>query len=51
MNLTIQYGKSEQGGLIISSSRAILYAGDGPDYAEKAGYVAQTMQNEMKQSF
>ena len=51
MNLTIQYGKSEQGGLIISSSRAILYAGEGPDYAEKAGHVAQTMQNEMKQSF
>ena len=48
MNLAIQYGRSEKGGLIISSSRTILYAGKGPDYVEKARKVAQDMQKEME---
>ena len=48
MSLAIQYGRSKNGGLIISSSRTILYAGKGPDYVEKARKVAQDMQKEMK---
>lgn len=48
MNLAIQYGKSEKGGLIINSSRTILYAGKGSDYADKARKTAQAMQKEMK---
>ncbi len=48
MNLAIQYGKSEKGGLIISSSRTILYAGKNSDYADKSRKTAQAMQEEMK---
>ena len=48
MNLAIQYGKSEKGGLIISSSRTILYAGKDSNYADKSGKAAQAMQKEMK---
>ena len=47
----IQYGKSNKGGLIINSARAILYAGKGFDYAEKAGEAARAMQTEMKPHF
>ena len=51
MNTVIQYGKSKEGGLIINSARAILHAGKGPDYAEKARKAAQAMQTKMKSSF
>ncbi|MCB0379246.1 MAG: orotidine-5'-phosphate decarboxylase [Bdellovibrionales bacterium] len=48
----IQFGtRAEGGGLIVNSSRAILYASSGEDYAEAAGQAAETMQSEMATSF
>jgi orotidine-5'-phosphate decarboxylase len=35
-------------GLLVNSSRAILYASIGPDFAEKAGDAALETQIEMK---
>ncbi|MEO0469825.1 MAG: orotidine-5'-phosphate decarboxylase [Bacteroidota bacterium] len=40
-------GRNEQGGLLINSSRGIIYAGDGPDFAQKAAEVAASMQQQM----
>ena len=34
-------------GLLINSSRGIIYAGDGPDFDEVAGRVAQSLQTDM----
>ncbi len=52
MDSVMKYGKSrEGGGLIISSSRAVLYAGKGPDYVKKARQVVQKMQKKMKGYF
>ena len=40
MDSVIKYGKSNGvGGLIVNSSRAILYAGKGADYGKKAGEI------------
>lgn len=36
----IANGSNSKGGLLINSSRAVLYASDGPDYAEAAAKVA-----------
>ena len=36
----IKYGANEMGGLLINSSRGIIYAGDAEDYAQKAGEAA-----------
>lgn len=36
----IKYGSNDLGGLLINSSRAILYASSGSDFAEKAAQVA-----------
>ena len=36
----IKYGSNDMGGLLINSSRGIIYASDGEDYARKAGEVA-----------
>lgn len=43
-------GINEDCGLLVNSSRGIIYAGDGEDFAEKARAAAQTLQKEM-QSF
>ncbi|HEX5754790.1 MAG TPA: orotidine-5'-phosphate decarboxylase [Arenimonas sp.] len=44
----VRSGRSADGsGLIISSSRAILYASNGDDYAEAAGRAAQQLQGEI----
>ena len=38
---------SEDAGLIVSSSRAILYAGSGPDYAAAARHATQSLRDEI----
>ena len=43
-----KYGMNDQCGLLVNSSRAILYASIGPDFAEKAGEAALETQIEMK---
>jgi orotidine-5'-phosphate decarboxylase len=42
------HGINEQGGMLINSSRGIIYAGDGENFAEEAGLQAQHLQMEMK---
>jgi len=42
-----KYGMNHQCGLLVNSSRGIIYAGDGEDFAEKAAYQAQMLQQEM----
>ena len=41
------YGMNDHGGLLVNSARAILYAGDGEDFAEKARAAALQVQREM----
>jgi orotidine-5'-phosphate decarboxylase len=43
MEMVIENGKSSNGGLLINNSRGILYAGNGPDFAEKARFAAIEM--------
>ncbi len=43
-----RYGMNEQCGLLVNSSRAILYASTALDFAEKAGEAALETQIEMK---
>ncbi|WP_298139396.1 orotidine-5'-phosphate decarboxylase [Flavobacterium sp.] len=43
-----KYGMSENIGLLINSSRAIIYASNGNDFAQKAREEALRMQNEME---
>jgi orotidine-5'-phosphate decarboxylase len=43
-----KYGMSENVGLLINSSRAIIYASGGADFAEKARQEALKIQQEMK---
>lgn len=42
-----QYGLNDQVGLLINSSRGIIYASNGFDFAEKARNEAEKLQNEM----
>lgn len=42
------FGLNDQCGLLVNSSRAILYASQGSDFAEKAGEAAKETQIEMK---
>ena len=42
-----KYGMNKQCGLLINSSRAIIYASSGIDFAEKAAQEAQKVQAEM----
>lgn len=44
-----RYGMNENVGLLINSSRAIIYASNGMDFAEKAREEALKMQQEMEQ--
>jgi orotidine-5'-phosphate decarboxylase len=39
---------SQGGGLVISASRSILYASNGPDFAEAARYEAQRLRDEIE---
>ncbi len=43
-----QYGMNKDCGLLINASRAIIYAGNGPDFTDKAAEVARSYQEEMK---
>ena len=42
-----KYGLNQDAGLLVNASRAILYASDGYDFAEKAKEVAKKYQQEM----
>jgi len=44
-----KYGLNSQCGLLINSSRGIIYAGNGEDFAEKAREEALKLQQEMEQ--
>jgi orotidine-5'-phosphate decarboxylase len=43
-----QYGMNKQCGLLVNSSRGIIYASGGEDFAEKARAEAMKLQQEMK---
>lgn len=43
-----EYGMNNQCGLIVNSSRGIIFASDGTDFAEKAGEKAKELQMEME---
>ncbi|GJM31948.1 MAG: orotidine 5'-phosphate decarboxylase [Saprospiraceae bacterium] len=45
-----QYGLNATGGLLVNSSRGIIYAGKGEDFAEKARAAAKTVQLEMERA-
>ena len=42
-----KYGLNSDCGLIVNSSRGIIYAGNGRDFAAKSKEVAKSIQNEM----
>jgi len=42
-----KYGLNEQCGLLVNSSRAIIYASNGPDFAQKAAESAKETRDEM----
>ena len=42
-----KYGLNADCGLLVNSSRAIIYAGSGKDFAEKARLEAQKLQQEI----
>jgi len=44
-----KYGMNKQCGLLVNSSRAIIYASNGEDFAERAGEEAKKVQQEMTQ--
>ncbi len=44
-----RYGLNDKCGLIVNSSRGIIYASQGKDFAEVAGIKAKDLQEEMKQ--
>lgn len=44
-----KYGMNKQCGLLVNSSRGIIYASNGTDFAEKARQEAQILQKEMQQ--
>ena len=43
----MRYGKTSLGGLLINSSRGILYASSGSDFAEKSAEAASSIREEM----
>ena len=42
-----KYGMNQDCGLLVNSSRGIIYAGNGTNFAEKAGNEAQKLQQQM----
>ena len=42
-----QHGMNDQCGLLVNSSRGILYASSGENYSESAAKVAKELQQEM----
>jgi orotidine-5'-phosphate decarboxylase len=49
LEMTSRYGMNKQCGLLVNSSRAILYASREKDFAEKAGIEAEKVRDEMEQ--
>ena len=49
LNEVCKYGLNSQCGLLINSSRGIIYASEGEDFAEKAREEALKLQKEMEQ--
>jgi orotidine-5'-phosphate decarboxylase len=43
-----RYGMTEDCGLIVNSSRAIIYASKGEDFAQRAGEEAHKVQQQME---
>ncbi len=49
LNAVVRAGLDSQGGgLILSASRSVLYASNGPDFAEAARYEAQRLRDEIE---
>ena len=46
---TVKYGWNNECGLLINSSRGIIYAGNSVDFAEKSKLAAQEIQLQMQQ--
>ena len=44
-----QYGMNEDCGLLVNSSRGIIYAGNDADFAEAAGAKARELRDQMTQ--
>ncbi len=44
-----QYGMNDHVGLLVNSSRGIIYAGQGKDFADKAQQAAKILQGQMSQ--
>lgn len=44
-----KYGMNDQCGLLVNSSRGIIYASNGEDFAEKAGVEAENIQVDMEE--
>lgn len=44
-----QYGMNKECGLLVNSSRGIIYASNGEDFGAKAGQAAKELQQEMSQ--
>lgn len=52
LHQVLKYGLTgSKGGLVINSSRAIIYAGQGQDFQQKARAVAEQMVHEMRNYF
>lgn len=48
LNMVMKYGlNSRGGGILVNSSRSILYASSGPDYAEAARQAAQELRDQI----
>ncbi len=47
LDLVCRYGMNKHCGMLVNSARSIIYAGDGEDFAEKAGLEARKMQQTM----
>ena len=47
----MDYGANNMGGLLINSSRGIIFAGEGEDFAEKSRAAALKMQRGMAVKF
>jgi orotidine-5'-phosphate decarboxylase len=43
----VDYGMNDEIGLLVNSSRGIIYASSGDDFAQKAGEAAKALQQEM----
>jgi orotidine-5'-phosphate decarboxylase len=46
----VQAGWRHQGPIVVSSSRAVLYASAGPDFAHAARGVAQVAREQLQQA-